>query len=198
MSGFIGCLADHLGPIAGKSRRAQPPAAQSRASDFARNPVQAACGFSWRAIPWFTTNDLVGGIMTWFKVIGLLCLVCWLVSWVVRGINAKVVGRGRWYDYLGLAAIVLTPVTVHAAGHGAGQAARCLPVPRYQLDDGGHVHRASRLYVIWAEMAVVRTIRQLGRRLDVWVLVGAHLALAAAWRSASTCSIIGYLSLCSR
>ncbi len=128
--------------------------------------------------PWFMTNDLVGGIMTWFKVMGLLCLICWLVSWVVRGINGKVVGRGHWSDYLGVAALILTPVTVMLR---VMEQAKRLDVYQYR---GVNLTTAVTftciaLYLIWAEMAVARTIRQSGRRLDVWVLGGVHLALAA-------------------
>src|SRR5262245_4852684 len=57
--------------------------------------------------PTVSTNDLRGGLLTWLKAVSLLCLVGWVISWLVIGIKERVVGRGRWYDYLGVAALIL-------------------------------------------------------------------------------------------
>ena len=59
-----------------------------------------------------TTPDLFGGVLTWLKAISLVCLVCWVASWLVTGIKQGRIGRGQWYDYIGVAALVLTPLAV--------------------------------------------------------------------------------------
>ena len=71
--------------------------------------------FKWLYLsgdPTFTTNDLMGGVLTWLKAMSLLCLVSWVVAWMVIGLKERVLGQGRWYDYLGLAALILTPLVV--------------------------------------------------------------------------------------
>ena len=62
--------------------------------------------------PAVTSNDLAGGLLTWLKAISLICLVCWVASWLVTGVKQGLIGRGRWFDYIGIAALLLTPVTV--------------------------------------------------------------------------------------
>ncbi len=144
--------------------------------------------------PWFTTNDLVGGLMTWFKVMGLLCMVCWAVAWMVTGVQKKVVGRGQWYDYLGVAAMVLTPVTVMLR---VLESAQRLEVYQFR---GVNLTTAitflcAVLYLIWAEVAIARTVGRYGRRLDGWVLFGVHAALAAGVAVGLFLQHNGYLEL---
>ena len=57
------------------------------------------CGFSSRATPASARGILVGGILTWIKAISLICLVCWVVSWLIIGVKAAVVAQGHWYDF---------------------------------------------------------------------------------------------------
>src|SRR5262249_14958387 len=127
--------------------------------------------------PTVMSNDLLGGFLAWLKAISLLCLVGWLLAWLVIGIKERVVGRGRWYDYIGVAALVLTPVTVLLRVLEAVNR-----IPAYAI--GGIRVSAltalacTLLYVVWIEVAVGRTIARLGRRLDLAILVGVHLALA--------------------
>jgi hypothetical protein len=192
MSGFIAAW-----PSVWAQVQANPPsaaAANHPAVEISRATLSKLMWLFLASDPWFMTNDLVGGIMTWFKVMGLLCLICWLVSWVVRGINGKVVGRGHWSDYLGVAALILTPVTVMLR---VMEQAKRLDVYQYR---GVNLTTAVTftciaLYLIWAEMAVARTIRQTGRRLDVWVLGGVHLALAAGVAIGLYLQHYGYLSV---
>src|SRR5262249_12135636 len=116
--------------------------------------------------PAFTSNDLLGGFLTWLKAISLLCFVGWVVSWVGIGIKERVVGRGQWYDYVGVAALVLTPVTVML---------RVLEslnrIPIYSVQSMRVTFLTALLcvllYAIWIEVAVGRTIRRLGRPIDM-------------------------------
>ncbi len=91
------------------------------AANPANNPVAA---FSPRAIVmlmWLflasdpsvgTRDSLVGGILIWVKAVSLICLVCWVVSWLIIGVKERIVGQGHWFDYVGLAGLILTPVAV--------------------------------------------------------------------------------------
>ena len=69
-------------------------------------------GSSSGATQLVTSDDLFGGVLTWLKAISLVCLVCWVASWLLTGVKQGIVGRGRWFDYFGVAALVLTPVSV--------------------------------------------------------------------------------------
>jgi len=131
--------------------------------------------FLW-SDPDSTTKSLFGGFLTWLKVVSLLCLVCWVVCWVVIGLKEGVVGRGRWYDYFGVAALVLTPLAVMLRVLESVQR-----IQVYQILGVGVtttvILLCLALYVIWAEVAIARTTRRFGRPLDRWVLVGVHVAL---------------------
>ncbi len=82
----------------------------------------------------------------------LVCLVCWVVSWLVTGVKQGIVGRGRWFDYFGRGRPCLDADDRHDPGSGVGQAdARLFHCP----DPGQHAAGSSRcvvLYVIWAEI----------------------------------------------
>jgi hypothetical protein len=127
--------------------------------------------------PAVTNNDLTGALLTWLKAISLVCLVCWVVSWLVMGVRQGVVGRGRWFDYLGLAALILTPITVMVR---VLESVQRLPVysiagiPVSTL----MVFAFVLLFALWAEVGIARTISRFGRKLDFLVFAGLHAALA--------------------
>jgi hypothetical protein len=144
--------------------------------------------------PWFSTNDILGGILTWFKVVGLVCLVCWIGSWLVSGVKLGVIGRGRWYDYLGWAALILTPITVMLR---VMEQAKRLDVYQFR---GINLTTAVTViciacYVIWAEIGLAKTLAKYGRRLDGWVLFAIHAALAAGIGIGFYLVQAGYLAL---
>ena len=39
-------------------------------------------------------ESLVGGILTWVKAMSLICLVCWVVSWLLIGVKERIVAQG--------------------------------------------------------------------------------------------------------
>ncbi len=127
--------------------------------------------------PGFTVEGLLGGFLTWLKAVSLLCLVAWVLSWLVIGVKERVIGRGGWIDYVFLAALILTPLTVMLR---VLETVEKLPV--YKVGPIGLTALAvlvcTLLYVIWVEVAIWRTIRRLGRGVDLGVLVGVHLAMA--------------------
>ncbi len=126
--------------------------------------------------PSFTTSNILGGMLTWLKAVSLFCLVSWVLCWLVIGLKEGVVGRGRWYDYLGVAALLLTPIAVMMK---VLESVHRIPV--YAIRGFGVTTTLDVLclacYVIWGEIAIARTTRRHGRFLDTWVLVGVHVAL---------------------
>jgi ABC-type transport system involved in multi-copper enzyme maturation permease subunit len=126
--------------------------------------------------PTFTTTDILGGVLTWIKALSLLCLLGWIVSWLVIGFKERLIGQGRWYDYLGLAGVILTPVAVMLR---VLESVHRIPVYRI-----GAVHvtaiaaiLCAVLYVAWVEASLGRTIRRLGKPLDMAVVFLVHVAL---------------------
>ncbi len=123
-------------------------------------------------------DTLVGGALTWVKAVSLICLASWLFGWLLSGVKERVVARGQWVDYLGIAALVLTPTTVlvrvmesmqRIGAHSIGG------VPLVTV-----LWMASvLLFAVWIEQALWRTIRRQGNRFDMAVLVIGHLMLAA-------------------
>jgi hypothetical protein len=127
--------------------------------------------------PGVMSNDLAGGLLTWLKAISLICLVCWIGYWLVTGLKQGLVGRGRWFDYIGIAALLLTPVTVlvrvlESVKRLPIYSVAGLPVSTWL------VLTFTILYVIWAEISIARTIRRLGSVFDTLVFIGIHAGLA--------------------
>jgi hypothetical protein len=156
--------------------QAQAATAAAPAVPFSRESIIRLLWFALWSDPTITSNDLVGGMLTWLKAMSLVCLVCWVAGWLVTGIKQGIVGRGRWFDYFGLAALILTPVTVMVR---VLESVKRLPtysiarVPVSSLMVIGFVV----LFAIWAEVGMARTIRRFGRALDMVVFVGIHLAM---------------------
>ena len=127
--------------------------------------------------PSLNRTYLLGGLLFWLKAVGLLCLVGWVVSWLVIGIKERVVGQDSWFNYIILAALIMTPLTVMLRVLESVQR-----IPPIVIGSLGLTTIAALvcvlLYTIWIEVTLWRTIRRLGRPIDVAVLVGAHLALA--------------------
>ncbi len=127
--------------------------------------------------PAFQTKGLLGGWLTWIKAISLLCFVSWIGAWLVKAIKERYLGRGRWYDFVALAAALMIPVTVLVR---TLESTKQLPV--YVV---GSVPLAAlvtyiTLFVVtlWVEVGLWRTLRRFGRYPDIMVLFGIHLALA--------------------
>ncbi len=126
--------------------------------------------------PTVTSGDLMGGILTWVKALGLVGLLCWVTAWLLTGVKQRALGTGRWFDYFGLAALVLTPLSVMIR---VLESVKRLPV--YSI---GSVSVSTLLvltmvvfYVIWAEFGLARTIRRFGQGLDAAVYLGIHVVL---------------------
>jgi len=156
--------------------------------------------FKWLYLsgdPTFTTNDLMGGVLTWLKAMSLLCLVGWVVSWMVIGLKERVVGQGRWYDYLGLAALILTPFAVMLR---VLESVQKIPVYTVPFVPSFHVTTllallCTFLYLAWIEVAIARTIRRFGGAFDILVLIGVHFGLIFGLAAGVFFQRQGFLSL---
>ncbi|OJW17782.1 MAG: hypothetical protein BGO49_26645 [Planctomycetales bacterium 71-10] len=120
---------------------------------------------------------LIGALLTWAKIIGLVALVGWVGSWVATAVKERYVGVGRWYDYLGLLALVLIPLTVFVQVMQTEKWIRAVSIAGTPLASlMGYVAVVS--LAIWALVGVWKTIGPFGRPADKLVLVGLGLALA--------------------
>ena len=123
-------------------------------------------------------ESLVGGILTWVKAVSLICLVCWVVAWLLIGVKERIVTQGRWFDYVGLLGAILIPLAVMLKVLEDAER-----IPKYRIGGYAPAVVAAVLcifcLVLWAEIGLARTIGRLGRRRDSLVLVGIHVGLAA-------------------
>lgn len=123
---------------------------------------------------------IVGGLITWVKVISLFCLLGWVASWLATALKERTVARGNWLDVAALASLVGAVGTLLLQ---VLETSKRMPV--YKVGKVGGVYLVTLLAVVfgltlflWVEKAVWSSIRKLGRRGDLLVLLGVHLALA--------------------
>ncbi len=160
-------------------------------------PTQMLTTFKWFYLsgdPGATTNDLTGGFLTWLKAVGLLCLVGWVAAWLFMGLKERVVGKGAWYDYFIIAALLLTPTTGFLR---VMETEKRMPI--YNIA-GVHLTvllagACLLLYLIWTEIALARTISRFGRWYDGLVLVAIHIALALGIAAGLYFQNLGFLAL---
>jgi hypothetical protein len=119
----------------------------------------------------------VTGLIVWLKVISLFCLLGWVVSWVTSALKERTVARGDWLDVAALVALI----------GGVGAMALRVMVATKRIESAlmiGGVPLATLIGLscgavvfLWIEAALWRTVRKLGRRSDLAVLAGVHVAL---------------------
>jgi ABC-type transport system involved in multi-copper enzyme maturation permease subunit len=164
-----------------KAAAAAAPAGAAAAPMPALPPISRGLGIALMWIyltgdPSVGSSDVLGASITWAKAIGLICLLGWLFAWLITGIKERVVARGEWFDYLGIAALVLTPATVMVQVLQAAQRIGAHSIGSVPLVSAMGL-AVVLLFGLWAEIALWRTIRRLGNSYDRAVLVGVHLAL---------------------
>ncbi len=121
---------------------------------------------------------LLGALWTWTKILALVALVGWVGSWVVTAVKERYVGVGRWYDYLGLLALALIPLTVLAQVMQTEKWIGAVSIAGTPLPSlMGYV--AATALALWALIGVWKTIGPRGRAVDKLVLVGMALGMAS-------------------
>ncbi len=139
-----------------------------------------------RAIEWLfvygepalTIPGIIGGLISWLKVISLLCLLGWVASWVTAALKERYVARGNWLD---LAAVLGLIVAVGAillrVLEATHRLERVFHVGQMPLTSLLAIVAAGVLF-LWSESALWRTVRRVGHATDLGVLIGVHLGLA--------------------
>ncbi len=122
-------------------------------------------GVTLRVEPGLTRTYLLGQSLFWLKAISLLCLVGWVVSWLVTGIKERVVPYNSWFHYVVLAAVIMTPLTVMLRVlESVGK------IPPIRLGSLSLTAIAALvcvlLYTIWIEVTLWRSIVRLGRPMN--------------------------------
>ncbi|GAC1474636.1 MAG: hypothetical protein NVSMB9_25370 [Isosphaeraceae bacterium] len=127
--------------------------------------------------PTLTIPGLLGGLMTWVKIISLFCLLGWSASWVVAALKRRSVARGSWLDIAALCAIVGVV--------GTFLLWVLQTTERIKIYKIAGIYTVNLLSVVcgvvlflWVEKAIWSAIRRDGRRSDLGVLLGIHAVLA--------------------
>lgn len=140
----------------------------------------------WRALmlwllllgePGFTQPGLIGGLITWVKIISLFCLLGWVVSWVAVALKERTAARGNWLDIAALAALIgsIAAMVVHVMESTGRitQIYKLAGIPVVTLLAVG----CGLVIFVWVEAALWRTIGKFGQKADLAVLAGVHVAL---------------------
>lgn len=151
-----------------------------------------------------TVPGILGGVITWLKVVSLFCLLGWVVSWLATAAKERTVGRGGVLDFAALAALIgVVGTMLWSVLEGQKK------VPVYKIYGVYSLTlmaiTCGAILFLWAEVAIWRTIRKAGRAGDVVELLGLHLALAlglgfgvaihAASKSIATTNAISPMSM---
>ena len=119
---------------------------------------------------------LIGGLITWIKVVSLFSLLGWIGSWLSSALKERTVAKGNWLDVAFIVAIVGGIATMLLKVLEASEW-----VPIYKL---GGIYLVNILAVacglvafLWIEVALWSTIRRLGKASDLVVLLFLHLTL---------------------
>ena len=128
-------------------------------------------------------HAIQSGLILWLKVVSLFCLLGWVVSWVSAALKERTVARGDWLDIAALAAIVGAVGTMLLSVlESTHRIAGLQDRPVIYVGDAPGRRSACAILFLWVESGLWATIRRSGRRGDLVVLVGIHLALAARAR----------------
>jgi hypothetical protein len=124
--------------------------------------------FTIQEAPW-------GGLMTWCKVVGLFCLLGWVLSWLFASMKDDAPGRGgfRPIDAAGLIGVIAALV---AALSSVALSAQSLPASFRPLPTAAGLVAAV-LVVLWIEVKLWSILRRRGTNQDRVLLVALHLAV---------------------
>lgn len=129
--------------------------------------------FTWGE-PAVTISGPLGGVMTWIKVLGLFCLLGWLLAWLVTAVkDQSSTGRTGVLDLLALGGLIAGGVaTFLGVLVSTGQLIESLrPLPVFLGVASGII------LLIWLEAKLWSILRRQGTGTDLAVLVAMHMAL---------------------
>jgi hypothetical protein len=127
--------------------------------------------------PAIMVPSLLGAIMVWLKIVGLFCLLAWVLSWVVAAIKEPALKRNRAFDIAALAALGLALVTSLLRVLEANNRIRPVSIGTVPLVLA-LAALAGLVVFLWLELQLWGSIRRLGRGGDLATLGALHLALA--------------------
>lgn len=137
---------------------------------------------SWLQVfgePQITLPGFQGALLGWVKVVGLYCLMGWVLAWIVKAYKEqRSIAKSRVIDVIGLIGLVGFAATVLwqiLIGFQRAPNPRLLGFPIVGWLTGLAVF----LVFVWIERAVWAAVVRLGGRLDFNTLCAMHVALAA-------------------
>lgn len=125
--------------------------------------------------PSFSIAGYLGALLTWAKAVGMLSLVGWVGYWITTAIRERIIGSGKWYDFLGLAALVMIPAAVLLQVLEAEKRIGSLNLGPVSAA-GGLGFLAVFCLLVWAVVGIWKGIGRLGSWSDYVVLIGVHVA----------------------
>ncbi|WP_422930787.1 hypothetical protein [Singulisphaera sp. PoT] len=128
--------------------------------------------------PTMTSPGLFGAVLFWLKVLSLMSLLGWIVSWVSASLKERTGTRASLLDFAALAGLALGVVAlvvqVLQATSTPPKIYKLGGIPAVTLLGG----ISGAILLIWTEVALWKTIRKLGNAADLLVLFGVHAGLA--------------------
>lgn len=155
--------------------QAPPPQAQMGQPAAPQIPDWLGWLYVWGE-PSMSVPGLLGALMAWLKIVGLFCLLAWVLSWVVAAFKEPSLNRNRFLDLAALAAVIgglLTTLLRVLEVNGRVPLWRVARIPLTVLLAAICVG----LVFVWLETKLWSSIRRLGTKLDLVVLAALHLAL---------------------
>jgi hypothetical protein len=122
-------------------------------------------------------GPIVGGLITWIKVVALFALVAWVLSWVLAAYKNRLRSRVDPHDVAALVALGGCLVSVVLSVLQSTGRLTPMSVSGYPLSSLVAL-ACGAVILIWVERALWTSIRRTGSASDVLVGVGIHLAIA--------------------
>jgi len=143
-------------------------------------PAWLATALHWMIVwgdPGRTIEGFWGPVLTFTKIVGLFSLLAWVGGWVVGAIKDRHAPKVRWLDTAALVSILGCLAAVTIGVLESTKRVRQINVGGLSLAGLVGLPFAAVLFA-WVERALWMTIGRLGKRIDLVVLGGVHLALA--------------------
>ena len=122
------------------------------------------------------SQALLGGFITWIKVISLFTLLGWIASWLSTALKERTVAKGNWLD---IALIVALVGGVGTMLLKVLESSEWIAI--YKIAGFYAVNILATIWfsiaLLWLERALWSTIRKHGEKSDLVVLFGLHVAL---------------------